>query len=192
MPHLYLTISGHPLRRLPPSFAAVGEIKILSRALRRDRTAVRINNQALPIAKAGVTAIEADIRQPARILDHPGVTEFIDLTEPVAVLFIAVLHFIPDEQDPWGIVSQFRDRIAPGSYIAISAATTEGLSPQEINEFVRPYEKASSTATLRSRPEIARFFDGLDLLEPGLVGISHWGATGLHAPEPLAAVGRKP
>lgn len=153
---------------------------------------VTIHNQALSVKGDNAAAIEADIREPDRILEHPMTQELIDFTDPVAVLFIAVLHFIPDADDPYSIVSAFRDRMAPGSYIAISVATTEGLSPQNSAELVHTYKSATSTATLRSREQIMRFLHGFEMIEPGLVGVSRWRALGSNVPEPLAAVARKP
>jgi SAM-dependent methyltransferase len=116
----------------------------------------------------------ADMREPEAILTAPSLAGLIDFSRPVAVLFVAVLHFVRDDEDPYGIVGTFRDAIVPGSCLVLSHVTTDG-PPAEIlarNEHV--YEKATSPSRARSRDEIARFFDGLDLLEPGLVRPGRW------------------
>jgi hypothetical protein len=153
---------------------------------------VTVHNRALNVVGNNIAVIEADIREPDRILEHPMTRSLIDFTEPVAVLFIAVLQFIPDAQNPYNIVSAFRTRAASGSYFAISAATSKGLTAKEVSDFIGPYEGASSTVTLRSQEQIEKFFYGLELIEPGLVGVSQWRRLGQPGPEPLAGLGRKP
>ena len=153
---------------------------------------VTVHNQALNATEGNIAAIEADIREPDRILDHPMTRNLIDFAEPVAVLFIGLLHFITEQEDPYGIVSAFRSSAASGSYFAISAATNEGLTAKDMSEFVQPYRSSTSPVTLRSREQIEKFFHGLELVEPGVVGVSRWHALGRRAPEPLAGMGRKP
>jgi hypothetical protein len=116
----------------------------------------------------------ADMREPQTILTAPGLAGLIDFSRPVAVLFVAVLHFVRDEEDPYGIVGAFRDAMVPGSYLVLSHVTTDGLSAEILARNARVYERATSPSRPRSRDEIARFFDGLDLLEPGLVRPGLW------------------
>ena len=98
----------------------------------------------------------------------------IDFSRPVAVLFVAVLHFVRDDDDPYGIVGTFRDAMAPGSYLVLSHVTTDGLSAELLARNEDVYERTASPSRPRSRDEIARFFDGLDLVEPGLVRPGQW------------------
>jgi hypothetical protein len=116
----------------------------------------------------------ADMRDPQAILTAPGLVGLIDFARPVAVLFVAVLHFVGDEEDPYGIVRAFRDAMAPGSYLVLSHVTTDGLTGELLARNEDVYEKSTSPSRPRSRAEIARFFDGLDLLEPGLVSPGQW------------------
>jgi hypothetical protein len=116
----------------------------------------------------------ADMREPQAILTAPGLAELIDFSRPVAVLFVAVLHFVRDDEDPYGIVGTFRDAMAPGSYLVVSHVATDGLSAELLARNERVYERSTSPSRPRSRDEIARFFDGLDLLEPGLVHPGRW------------------
>ena len=139
--------------------------------------------------------IEADLRDPRSILDHPGTRKLIDFGQPLAVLLVAVLHFISDDDGPSAIVAAIRDALRPGSYLVLSHVTGDIRSESAANAAVH-YKKVTSGATLRGRDEILRFFAGLELIDPGLVQIPHWRP----GPEPADAgqgldfggVGRKP
>ena len=153
------------------------------------------HNDALLATNDGVATIRADLREPKEILSHPRFWKIIDFSEPVAVLLVSVLHFISDEEDPPGIIAQFRDRMSPGSYLTISAGTTEGAVPEMITDVKNTYEGARAPFTLRSRAAITGLFDGFDLVEPGLVSPTEWhpdeltDRTPLTAPN-LAAIGK--
>ena len=122
--------------------------------------------------------LTADMREPQAILAAPGLTELIDFSRPVAVLFVAVLHFVRDDEDPYGIVGTFRDAMVPGSYLVLSHVTTDGTPTEILAQNERVYEKSTSPSRPRSREEIMRFFDGLGLLEPGLVRPGLWRPEG--------------
>ena len=124
----------------------------------------------------------------------------IDFTQPVALLLIAILHFITDEEDPAGIVATLRDALAPGSYLALSHATADFHPPGAVGAGRRP---CTRTRPRHSCPaaidQVTRFFDGFDLVEPGLVQAPLWRPDG-RRPRPkdlakigiYAGVGRKP
>ncbi|MCM2425232.1 SAM-dependent methyltransferase [Streptomyces sp. RKAG337] len=118
-----------------------------------------------------------DVRRPRTILDHPTIGKLIDFDQPVAVLLIAVLHFVTDEEDPAGIVATLRDALPAGSYLVMSHATADfhGGSFPEVSKI---YEKATATLNVRKRVDIEPFFDGFDLLEPGLVQVPLWRPDG--------------
>jgi hypothetical protein len=118
--------------------------------------------------------ITADMRDPASILDHPVTREMIDFRRPVAVLFVAVFHFIAPPEDPARIVAAFRERQAPGSCVAISHLSTDGMSEDEQAGWYAGFSGATVPLALRSEPEIRRFFDGYHLVEPGLVRPWQW------------------
>jgi hypothetical protein len=120
------------------------------------------------------TVIHADLRDPQAILDHPETRRLIDFNEPVALLLAAVLHFIPDSEDPGRILATLREPLAPGSYIAISHACTDSI-PNMAESYASAYRsRVSASSTFRSREEIAGLFAGSQLLEPGLVWIPEW------------------
>jgi hypothetical protein len=147
---------------------------------------VATHSQAL-LAGDKTIAVQADLREPEAILAHPEVRELIDLDRPVAVLLLAILHFIPDEQDPFGIVARFRDRLPAGSYLAISHGTRDipvrpDMSAEQMAEMgakvERLYQLTTSSLVTRTRAEVERFFAGFELLEPGLVEIQRWRPDG--------------
>jgi O-methyltransferase involved in polyketide biosynthesis len=120
--------------------------------------------------------IQADLRDTDTILR--GAAHALDLTRPVAVLLIAVLHFIPDADDPYAAVARLMDAVPSGSYLVMAHAASD-ITPEASAEMARRYNAMSSASiTPRSRDQVARFFDGLDLLPPGLVPISQWGLSG--------------
>ncbi|MGO9782991.1 MAG: SAM-dependent methyltransferase [Streptosporangiaceae bacterium] len=121
----------------------------------------------------GATAyLDADLRDTGRILRAAART--LDFSQPVAVLLFAIMHFIPDEQDPAGIVRTLMDPLPPGSYLAIGHHTAD-IHP-EMEEFARHMSERNPQfrATLRSRAQVTSFFDGLELVPPGVVQISKW------------------
>ena len=129
--------------------------------------------------------LAADLRDPERILDGTRATDLFDFDEPIAVLVLGVLHFIPDSDDPAGVVARLGDSVSSGSYLAISHVTHEGQPP----EVLRAFEMSKRTAEEilpRSHAEIAGYFGDLTLLEPGLVHIPLW------RPEDPADVGEHP
>lgn len=119
--------------------------------------------------------VEGDMREPETIVDNPRVTEHLDFGEPVGLLMLAVLHFVPEGGDAERIVKTLRDRLAAGSGMAISHLSYGDLEPEKIREGRELYKKTSAgTVTPRSHAEILRFFDGFELAEPGLVPTEDW------------------
>jgi hypothetical protein len=141
-----------------------------------------------------VAAIRHDLRQPRDIIDDPDVTRLIDWSRPVAVIMVAVLHFVPEAANPAEIIATFRRRMSPGSYLVLSHG-----SPRQdrgaAKEAARAWDAATSGLTGRTREAIQALFAGFDLVPPGLVTTAEWGTT---QPAPgdqglvLAGVGRIP
>jgi O-methyltransferase involved in polyketide biosynthesis len=114
----------------------------------------------------------ADLRDPEKIL--AGAARTLDFSQPVAILLLGVLHFIPDAEDPYGIVARLADGVPPGSFMVIGHGASD-IQPEAAAELMRRYNQMSSaTLTLRSEEQVARFFDGLKLIEPGLMPLSEW------------------
>ncbi|MFF6911196.1 SAM-dependent methyltransferase [Streptomyces sp. NPDC012466] len=123
---------------------------------------------------AGVVA--ADLRKPQEILSSPEVERLIDLNQPVALLLVAILHFVEDEDDPYRAVAELGEALAPGSLLVLTHASYEGipLPPERAGGAVDVYEDIRNPLIMRSREEIARFFEGYDMVEPGLVAMPRW------------------
>jgi hypothetical protein len=124
-----------------------------------------------------VTAIRGDVRAPQEILGHPQVRQLLDLSQPIGLLMVALLHFLPDNDEAYSVVSTLVQALAPGSYLVISHSTTDGLnlSPQTVDRGLEIYRRQTSTPIRpRSREETVRFFNATDLVEPGLVAVPAW------------------
>src|SRR6516162_6543498 len=115
--------------------------------------------------------LQADLRDPDTILARAART--IDFGRPVALMLLAVLQFIPDEQDPAGLVSRLVAALPPGSYLVISHPTDD-FNPNRGESIKRYNERVAEQATLRDQAGTARFFAGLDLVEPGVVPVAKW------------------
>lgn len=143
----------------------------------------------------GLAFVECDIRAPQDILTDWKLEKTIDLAAPVAFLCAAVLHFVPDDDDPKGIVAALRWRMVPGSHLVISHAAADDASKDVLSAIADVYQETTAPAAPRSAEDIAEFFTGLDLVQPGLVDVSQWRsdmrerATKIRLP---AGVGRKP
>lgn len=137
-----------------------------------DPVAVSHSRQLLA-GNPNTAVVQQDARNAAAILDHPGVRSLIDFDRPMALLMVALLHVIPDSDDPYGVVATLSSRMAPGSYLVIGHGTSEGR-PEEIGKFVGISRQTPTTVTTRDRAAILRFFEGFDLVEPGLVWVPQW------------------
>jgi len=119
------------------------------------------------------TVIYGDLRDPQAILEDPHVRAVLDFDQPIAVLLVAVLHFIQDSEHPGEIVSQLMRAVPSGSFLALSHATADGESERAENA-AATYEQANARITLRGKTQVAAFFNGLDPVEPGLVQLPWW------------------
>jgi SAM-dependent methyltransferase len=138
-----------------------------------DQVAVA-HSKAMLAGNQNATVVEADVRDPERILTDPAIGELLDFRQPTGLLLVMVLHFIADADDPWRIVARLRDALAPGSHLVLGHLTTES-KPDLAQAAETVYNRSVSTDIhMRSRAEILRFFDGFELLDPGLVYIPQW------------------
>jgi SAM-dependent methyltransferase len=180
-----------------------GNVHQIAQEITPDAHVVYVDNDPMVLAhskalKTGpnVAVIQSDLRDPAAILQHPVTRQVIDFSQPLAVLLIAVLHFVSNDDDPAAIVASIRDALPGGSYLAVSHVTGDIRAESAARAAVE-YKKILPDATLRSRAEILRFFDGFDQIDPGLVPVPHWRPD---KPEPvdadkvwiLGGIGRKP
>ncbi|GIH27348.1 hypothetical protein Aph01nite_56580 [Acrocarpospora phusangensis] len=131
---------------------------------------VLVHARALLARDAQTLAIPGDARRPLDILADAELRALLDLTRPVAVLLVAVLHFVTDEEDPYGAVRSLMAALPSGSCLVVSHVERV----RSLEAAAKEYARASSPAVLRSAAEVAAFFEGLTLIEPGLVRLKHW------------------
>ncbi|WP_326701301.1 SAM-dependent methyltransferase [Streptomyces sp. NBC_01754] len=134
------------------------------------------HSQAVLEGNEGTVVATADLRRPGEILQHPDVRGLLDLDKPVALLLVAVLHFIEDTDDPYAAVAELREALAPGSLLVLTHASYEGIprSPEDARGTVGVYRTIRNPLIMRSRAETSRFFEGYELVEPGLVAMPDW------------------
>jgi SAM-dependent methyltransferase len=157
---------------------------------------VVVHASALLANSLTVAATQADLRQPEHLFTMPVTRALLDISQPLAVLLVAVLHFLPDNENPWALVEEIKRKLAPGSYVVISHVTADEIPAGVARQAAEVYRHASAPGVARSRDDIARFFSGLDMVPPGLVDAATWRTPHLVGqPRPAlfyAGIGRKP
>jgi hypothetical protein len=147
---------------------------------------VLVHARALLTSSAqGATAyVDADLRDPEKILNDPDLRRILDFSQPVALMLLAILHFIPEEDDPYAIVRRLVDALPAGSYLVISHATSDYLPPALVADISSGQH---GQGRLRTKAEFSMFFDGLEPVAPGVVPLAEWRAEGEPEPRPTAA-----
>jgi S-adenosyl methyltransferase len=186
-----------------PTGANVHEV---AQAAAPDARIVYVDNDPIVLAHAhrllrsspeGATAyIEGDLREPDQVLQDAADT--LDFSQPVAVMLVAIMHFVPDPLDPYGIVRRFVDAVPSGSYLALSHGAMD-VDPEKMAELAERLSRRSQEQFVwRSKEQVEAFFDGLELLDPGVVPVDRWrpdADTELSGDRVIpfyGAVGRKP
>lgn len=148
---------------------------------------VAAHAEALLADDGSTAAITADVREPDQVLGNRQLTRLIDFAQPAGVLMTAVMHFVADGSDPWGLVARYMAAVAPGSYLALSHGTYDNFPPRQVQAGLETYANATEHVYLRTRTEVERFFDGLDLVspypgaQPAVTYVGLWGAEDVEA-----------
>ncbi|MGP2439254.1 SAM-dependent methyltransferase [Streptomyces sp. JW3] len=160
----------------------------IARALAPETRVVYVDNDPIVsthsmalLNEPDTSVVLADLRDPRGILDHPDVRRLIDLDEPVALLLVAVVHFVSDAEDPGGILAILRDALPDGSYLVLSHATGD-VHEDRREGAAAVYRKATASMNLRPHARVTEFFGDFALVEPGLVRVTDW-----RPEEPVAA-----
>lgn len=140
-----------------------------------------VDNESVAVAHSAellagndyATITKADLRDAETVLSAPGIAGLLDFDQPIALLTVAVMHFIPDSEAPWDTFRRYRRALAPGSLMALSHCSTEGL-PAEWTQVVELYKSSTTPVYPRTKAELERFFAGLELVEPGIVDAVDW------------------
>ncbi|WP_016907899.1 SAM-dependent methyltransferase [Streptomyces xiaopingdaonensis] len=163
-----------------PTFGNVHEV---AQAVEPSSRVVYVDNDPVAVAHseavlagndhAGI--VSADFRSPPDVLRSDEVERLLDLERPVALMVVALLHFVEDRDEPDKALAAFFDQLAPGSLLVVSHGCMEGAPARDGGgRLQKVYEEASSPLVIRSKEQILRFFDGWELVEPGLVSLPHW------------------
>ncbi|MFE6868377.1 SAM-dependent methyltransferase [Kitasatospora sp. NPDC057692] len=163
---------------------AVGSTSEVARRAAPDARVVYVDNDPIVATHARAllaghpaghtSVIEADLREPEAILDHPALRDAVDLAEPVALMLVAVLHFIRDEDGAERIVRTLREALAPGSALILSHGSPDFASRESAAEGTRVYRSASAPLVLRPRAAVEPFFGDFEFAGPGLVQLPLW------------------
>lgn len=155
------------------------------------------HSELLLAGNDNASVIRADLRKPETIFDSPETHRLLDLTQPLGLLMVGVMQFVPDSDDPLAIVAGYREHLASGSYLAMSHFTPDGM-PERMAKAVEVFKNTQEPAHPRTHVQIMQLFDGFELVEPGLVYTSQWRPESPEDPgdQPrhsnlYAAVGRK-
>jgi SAM-dependent methyltransferase len=159
----------------------VGNVHEIAQKVTADARVVYVDIDSVAVAHsqqilAGndlATAIQEDVRHPEAILAHPRTQELLRFDQPVGLLLVALLHYVPDDADPYAIVARLVAALGPGSYVAISHGTADH-GPAELGDVQRLSRQTATPTTARPRAAVERFFTGLELVEPGLVWAPQW------------------
>ncbi|MFD8275190.1 SAM-dependent methyltransferase [Streptomyces flaveolus] len=161
-----------------------GNVHEVARAARPGARVVYVDHDPVAVAHSQAVlegaedadVVAADLLKPQDILTSPQVERLIDLNRPVALLLVAILHFVEDANDPYAAVAELSDALAPGSLLVLTHASYEGipLPAERAGGAVDVYKDIRNPLIMRSRDEIARFFEGYDMVEPGLVPMPRW------------------
>jgi len=157
---------------------------------------VLVHSRALLDGVPGVALLAGDLREPEAILAAQSLRAVIDFSRPVALLMTLVLHFVSPDDDPYGLVAAYRDALCPGSFLVVSHVTGDDREPGMLAG-VGAYENASAPLILRTRSQVQEFFNGFDLIDPGVVFLSQWRPAGEYHAQggtrwAYCAVGEKP
>ncbi|QGV82438.1 SAM-dependent methyltransferase [Streptomyces ficellus] len=164
-----------------PTFGNVHEVARAadpeSRVLYVDHDPVAVAHSRAVLADEDRAAVvNADLRKPHDIIAAPETGDLLDLDRPVALLLVAVLHFVADADEPERALAELRDALAPGSLLILTHASYEGipLSQERASGTVGVYNEIRNPLIMRTRDEVTRFFDGFEMVEPGLVSMPEW------------------
>jgi hypothetical protein len=154
------------------------------------------HGRALLASDDNTSVATADMHSPDDVLQHAETTKLIDFDQPVGILMIAMTHFLTVDERP-SVMGRLRDALAPGSHLTVTHVTTDGKEPEAVAQIEAVYATTPTPIYFRDRATIEEFFDGFELVEPGLVTPDNWRPDPDDpAPEATkwlyAGVGRKP
>ncbi|HEV8561470.1 MAG TPA: SAM-dependent methyltransferase [Actinophytocola sp.] len=199
---------GHGIRQfldLGSGIPTVGNVHEIAQGMAPECRVLYVDNEPVAVAHSelmlegneNAAILQADLCDPDTILNSGSAHRLLDLDAPIALLLVAVLHFVPDSADPQAAIKRYLGALAPSSYLVLSHGTDHGIETTPMAKD-RTYERTSTPGLSRSRKEILDLMAGTDLVEPGLVWTPEWrpdtpdDTTRPERSLVLAGVGRKP
>ncbi|GAB3543329.1 hypothetical protein J2S53_000463 [Actinopolyspora lacussalsi] len=174
----------------------VGNVHEIARDVDENSRVVYADNEPVAVAHSelllrddpNATMLQADLLDPEGIFGHPRTTNLLDLSRPIGLLMVGVLHFAAPENDPVDVMRRYREALPPGSYLALSHFTAD-IRPEDMLGVAEVMRQSADPIHPRSHAEITELFDGFELLDPGVVGTALWRPDddGLHAETPGSA-----
>jgi hypothetical protein len=169
----------------------MGNVHVIAQGSAPDRRVAYVDYDPVVLSHAralladdrDVIAVEGDLRAPQALLADPALAQLIDFSQPVAVLLVAVLHFVADADRPDEAVRTLADALPAGSYLVLTHSTPDDVPDDVTQAMKKVYSTASAQVSPRSYDAVARFFDGLEVVDPGLVNVTRWRPE----PEPASA-----
>lgn len=162
----------------------VGNVHEIAQRTNPDARVVYVDIEPVAVAHAqyllsdnkNAVMVHADLRCPDSVLHHPDTRRLIDFTQPVGLLMLAVLHFVPDTENPAGIVTRYRSALPAGSYLALSHLTDEGSA--DLARAAAWFNRTATPMILRSKADVTAMMTGTDLVDPGVVWAAAWHPDG--------------
>jgi hypothetical protein len=172
-----------------------GHTHEIAQAIDPDSRVVYVDNEVVAVAHSELilrdnphaAVLRADARKPTEILAAPETRALLDFDQPVAILMLALMHFVPDEQDPIGLLGQYRDALSAGSHLIMTSVTAD-LHPTEMDRFADLYRHGSTPLIPRSATEFGALFSGWELVEPGVGPLAEW-YPATDDPQPIEVAG---
>jgi hypothetical protein len=168
----------------------------VAQAIAPDSRVVYVDNDPIVLAhsRALLTSaslgsnayIEADLRRPREILNNPELLRTLDLSQPIGLMLVAILHFVLDDERPYELVRELVEAMPPGSYLTMTHFSADLLPPEVLARLGQVRQQIHTVGAMRTRDQFARFFAGLELVPPGVVPVTQWRAD--DEPEPRPAV----
>lgn len=167
----------------------VGNVHEVAQARNPETRVVYVDYEPIAVAHSETilaeiqhaAVVQADIRRSDVVFNHPHVRELLNFSEPIGLLLVGVLLFIPDSDNPAGLVTTYRDMCTPGSYMALSHISDDEADPvtrTQVRELVEVYKRANEQIYLRGKATVAEWFDGTELVDPGVSLLADWRPDG--------------
>jgi O-methyltransferase involved in polyketide biosynthesis len=196
--NFYLSQGIRQFLDLGSGIPTVGNVHQITQAAAPDTCTVYVDNEAVAYNHAhrmladnpNATILHADMREVDVVLNHEDTQRLLDFSQPIGLLVVGVLLYLPDSDDPGGMIRTYRERLVPGSFVAVSTLTDEHADDAlraEMDGLRAAYEQAGQPVYPRTHAEISAWFDGMEMIEPGLVTLPEWHGDG---PDELLSVAR--